>query len=74
MKRPPSEVVEANVRRYALAKGMSLDAVAYAAGISHKRLLAIFSGDVDPDLGLVGRIAETVGATASDLLAEPDLN
>lgn len=74
MKRPPSEVVEANVRRYALAKGMSLEAVASAAGISFKRLVAIFRGDFDPDLGLIGRIAEEVGVTASDLLAEPDLN
>jgi transcriptional regulator with XRE-family HTH domain len=72
--RAPNEIVEANVRRYAQAKHMPLDAVARASGISTERLLAIFRGDFDPDLGLVGRIAEVLGVTASDLLAEPDYN
>ncbi len=53
---------------------MPLDAVSRASGISHDRLLAIFRGDFDPDLGLVGRIAEVLGVTAADLLAEPDFN
>lgn len=53
---------------------MPLDAVARASGISYDRLLAIFRGDFDPDLGLVGRIAEVLGVTAADLLAEPDFN
>ena len=74
VKRAPNEVVEANVRRHALAKQMPLDAVAGASGISTERLLAIFRGEFDPDLGLVGRIAEVLGVTASDLLAEPDFN
>ncbi|PRQ02027.1 helix-turn-helix domain-containing protein [Enhygromyxa salina] len=72
--RPPNEIVEANVRRYAATKQMPLDAVARASGISVDRLLAIFRGDFDPDLDLVGRIAEVLGVTASDLLAEPDYN
>lgn len=58
----------------AAQNGMPLDAVARASGISHDRLLAIFRGDFDPDLGLVGRIAEVLGVTAADLLAEPDFN
>ena len=74
VKRAPNEVVEANVRRYALAKQMSLDEVARASGISTERLLATFRGDFDPDLGLIGQIAEVLGVTASDLLAEPDFN
>jgi transcriptional regulator with XRE-family HTH domain len=74
MPRPPNELVEANVRRLAAQKAMPLDAVARASGISHDRLLAIFRGDFDPDLGLVGRIAEVLGVTAADLLAEPDFN
>lgn len=74
MKRPPNEVVEANVRRYALAKQMPLDAVARASGISTERLLAIFRGDFDPELDVIGRIAEALGVTASDLLAEPEFN
>ncbi len=74
MPRPPNELVEANVRRFALAKTMPLDAVARASGISHDRLLAIFRGELDPDLGLIGRIAEVLGVTAADLLTEPELN
>lgn len=74
MERAPNEVVEANVCRYALAKQMSLDAVASASGISLKHLTAIFRGTRDPDLGLIGQIAEVLGVSASDLLAEPDFN
>ena len=53
---------------------MPLDAVARASGISTERLLAIFTGDYDPDLELLGKIAESLGVTASDLLTEPDFN
>lgn len=74
MGRPLHELVEANVRRFALAKSVSLDAVARASGITTARLLAIFSGEFDPDLELLGRIAESLGVTASDLLAEPAFN
>jgi transcriptional regulator with XRE-family HTH domain len=72
--RPLHELVEANVRRIALEKSISLDAVARASGITTARLLAIFSGAFDPDLELVGRIADALGVTASDLVAEPDFN
>jgi transcriptional regulator with XRE-family HTH domain len=72
--RPLHELVEANVRRIAMAKQMPLDAVARASGISMERLLAIFDGRFDPDLELVGRIAEALGVTAADLVAEPDFN
>jgi transcriptional regulator with XRE-family HTH domain len=72
--RLPNEIVEANIRRYAHAKGMSLDAVARASGISTVRLLAIFRGDFDPDLDLIGEIATVLGVTLSELLAEPDYN
>jgi transcriptional regulator with XRE-family HTH domain len=72
--RPLHELFEANVRRYASAKSKPLDAVARASGITTERLLAIFSGEYDPDLELVGRIAESLGVTASDLFAEPDFN
>ena len=57
-----------------MAKSMSLDEIAQASGITTARLLAIFSGDYDPDLELLGRIAESLGVTAADLLAEPDFN
>jgi DNA-binding phage protein len=72
--RPFHELIEANLRREAYVKGMSLDDIARASGISIERLLAIFSGDWSPDLQLVGRIAESVGLTAAELLTEPDVN
>jgi transcriptional regulator with XRE-family HTH domain len=50
---------------------MSLDAVARASGISTERLLAIFRGDFDPDLDLIGEIATVLGVSLSELLAEP---
>lgn len=71
---PFHEVIEANLRREAYVRGMSLDEIASASGISIERLLAIFSGDWSPDLQLVGRIAESVGLTAAELLTEPELN
>ena len=74
MPRTVHELLEANIRRHAYAKKMPLDAVARASGISTERLLAILSGDFDPDLQLLGRIAESMGVTAADLLTEPDLN
>lgn len=55
-------------------KGVSLDEIARTSGISLVQLLAIFSGDWSPDLQLVGRIAESVGLTAAELLTEPDVN
>jgi transcriptional regulator with XRE-family HTH domain len=72
--RPLHELVEANLRRIAHAKRMPLEAVARASGIAPERLLAIFTGAYDPDLELLGRIAESLGVTASDLLTEPDFN
>ncbi len=72
--RPFHELLEANLRREAFLKGMPLESVARTAGISIERLLAIFSGDWSPDLQLIGRIAESVGLTAAELLTEPDLN
>ncbi len=74
MGRPLHELVEANLRRIALAKRVPLDTVARASGITTERLLAIFSGDYDPDLELLGKIAESLGVTAADLLTEPDFN
>ena len=57
-----------------MAKKMPLDAVARASGLSLDRLLTIFSGEYDPDLEVVGQIAESLGVTAADLLAEPEFN
>ncbi len=74
MGRPLHELVEANIRRLMLAKGMTLDDVARASGFSTSRLQAIFSGEYDPDLEQLGKLAESLGVTASSLLEEPDFN
>jgi len=72
--RPFHELIEANLRREAFLKGIALETIAQTSGISLERLLAIFSGDWPPDLQLIGRIAESVGLTAAELLTEPELN
>ena len=73
-KRRPYETLAANVQRLAHLQGLSLDAVASAAGITLERLQAIFAGTFDPDLELVDRLAQAVGVTASELITEPEFN
>lgn len=68
------EDLAANLHRLAFERGLSLDAIARAAGIPLDRLHAILTGEFDPDLELVDRIAQALGVTASELIAEPDYN
>ena len=67
MGRPLHELLEANVRRAAMAMKMPVDAVARASGLSLDRLLAIFSGEYDPDLEVVGQIADSLGVAGGRL-------
>ena len=68
------EILAANLHRLILAQDLTLETVARAAGIPPDRLHAICRGEFDPDLELVDRIAQAVGVTASELIAEPDYN
>lgn len=68
------EVLASNLHRLVFERGVTLEDVARAAGISLERLHAIFTGEFDPDLDLVDRIAQAVGVTASELLTETGYN
>lgn len=73
-KRRPYEILAANVKRLAHLRGSSLESVANAAGITLERLEAIFTGEFDPNIELVDRIANAVGVSASELITEPEFN
>jgi transcriptional regulator with XRE-family HTH domain len=68
------EVLASNLHRLVFERGITLEDVAHSAGISVERLQAICSGEFDPDLDLVDRIAQAVGVTASELIAEREYN
>jgi DNA-binding XRE family transcriptional regulator len=68
------EVLASNLHRLVFERGVTLEDVARAAGISLERLQAICTGEFDPDLDLVDRIAQAVGVTASELLTETEYN
>jgi transcriptional regulator with XRE-family HTH domain len=70
----PHEALAANLHRIAFAKGIPLESVAHSVGISLDELLAICTGEVDPDLEVITRIAQAVGVRLSELLAEPTYN
>ena len=70
----PHEALAANLHRIAFVRGIPLELVARSAGISLDELLAICTGEVDPDLDVVTRIAQAIGVRLSELLAEPTYN
>jgi transcriptional regulator with XRE-family HTH domain len=71
-RRPSHELLAENVRGIAQAKGVSFVFLACVAGISTERLLAIFSGDFDPDLDVINKLADGLGVALSDLFADTD--
>jgi DNA-binding phage protein len=70
----PHEALAANLHRIAFTKGLPLESVARSAGISLDELRAICTGEIDPDLEVVTRIAQAVGVRLSELFAEPTYN
>jgi transcriptional regulator with XRE-family HTH domain len=68
------EVLAANLHRLAFERGLTLDDIARAVGISLEQLQAILTGEFDPDLELVNRIGQAVGVTASELIADHEYN
>jgi DNA-binding phage protein len=70
----PHEALAANLHRIAFEKGIPLESVARSAGISLDDLLAICSGEFDPDLDVITRIAQALGIRLSELLADPMYN
>jgi hypothetical protein len=70
-RRPSHELLAENVRRIAQAKGVSFVFLAGIAGISTERLPAIFSGEFDPVLDVLNKLADGLGVALSDLLPTP---
>lgn len=66
------EVLASNLHRLAFERDMTLDQVAEAAGLTRDQLDAICSGDLDPELEVVHRIARALGVSASELITEPN--
>ena len=72
--RQAHEVLAANLHRLVFEQNLTLEAVARSADITLEQLQAICAGEFDPDLDLVDRIAQAVGVTSSELIAEPEYN
>jgi transcriptional regulator with XRE-family HTH domain len=70
----PHEALASNLHRIAFTMGLPLESVARSAGISLDELRAICTGEIDPDLEVVTRIAQAVGVRLSELFAEPTYN
>jgi DNA-binding phage protein len=68
------EVLATNLHRLAFEQGLTLEMIAQAAGITVERLQAILTGEFDPDLELVDRIAKALGITAAALITDPGYN
>jgi transcriptional regulator with XRE-family HTH domain len=71
-RRPTHALLADNVRQIAKAKGVSFVFLASVAGISTERLLEIFSGEFDPDLDVINKLADGLGVALSDLFADTD--
>jgi len=72
--RQAHEVLATNLHRLAFEQNLTFEAIARSAGITLEQLQAICAGEFDPDLDLVDRIAQAVGVTSSELIAEPEYN
>ncbi len=75
MPRPqPHELLATNVRRIAEAKGVSFIALAAHARISTERLQEIFTGEFDPNLDLLNKLASGLGVSLPELFEESQSN
>lgn len=70
----PHEALASNLHRIAFMRAISLASVAGAVGISLDELQAICTGEIDPDLEVVTRIAQAIGVRLSELFADPTYN
>lgn len=72
--RQPHELLAWNVRRLTHAQGIPLGTLAAAVGIPAAQLDAIFTGEFDPDLDLLTKIANMLGVRVGDIFCETKLN
>lgn len=63
--------VSANLRAARQAQGLTQDALATAAGVSRRMLIAIEAGESNVSLATLDRIAAALGLAFSDLVREP---
>lgn len=64
----PLEILTANLKAARLARGLSQEAAADAAGMDQSQWWKIETGQVDPSVKTLTRVASAVGLTVSDLL------
>lgn len=62
--------VATSLREVRQARGLSLRELAVAARISHRELIHIEQGTVDPRLSTVERLAEALGVSVQDALRQ----
>jgi transcriptional regulator with XRE-family HTH domain len=62
------EILTANLKAARLARGLSQEAAADAAGMDQSQWWKIETGQVDPSVKTLARVASAVGLTVSDLL------
>lgn len=64
-------IVGRNVRRLRLARELTLDELAEAAGVAVRGLGALERGQANPSLAALGRVAAGLGVPLSELVEEP---
>jgi transcriptional regulator with XRE-family HTH domain len=64
----PLEILTANLKAARIARGLSQEAAADAAGMDQSQWWKIESGQVDPSVKTLARVAAAVGVSVSDLL------
>ncbi len=65
----PLEILTANLKAARLARGLSQEAAADAAGMDQSQWWKIEAGQVDPSVKTLVRISAAVGVSVADLLS-----
>jgi transcriptional regulator with XRE-family HTH domain len=65
------QVIARNVREYRHARGLTLDALADAAGISRRMLIMIEGGTTNPSVATLDRLGQALGVGLSSLVGLP---
>jgi transcriptional regulator with XRE-family HTH domain len=65
------QVIARNVREYRHARGLTLDALAAAAGISRRMLIMIEGGTTNPSVATLDRLGQALGVGFAGLVGLP---
>ncbi|HEV8245159.1 MAG TPA: helix-turn-helix transcriptional regulator, partial [Polyangiaceae bacterium] len=71
MSAPTSEKLARNLRRLRELRGVSQQRLAELAGVPRPTLANLESGDANPTLSVMVRVAQALGASLEDLVSEP---